>query len=45
MPDALKLQMPEISDIEKPDVFGVEDRLVALRHVWPAFANATPGGL
>ena len=44
MPDALKLQMPEISEIEKPDVYGVEDRLVALRHVWPAFANATPGG-
>ena len=44
LPDALKLKMPEISEIEKPDVFGLEDRLIALRHVWPSFANATSGG-
>lgn len=43
-PERLKLLRPDLSEIEKPDVFGVEDRLIALRHVWPSFANATSGG-
>lgn len=34
-PYRLKLMKPELSALEKPDVFGVEDRLLAVRENWP----------
>jgi len=35
-PDRLKDDLPELEGLEKPDVFGTEDRLLALRSVWPS---------
>lgn len=39
-PDRLISMKPELSKLEKPDVFGVKDRLLAVRANWPG----VPGG-